>query len=130
MVAQEVKKLAGRTSAAADAVSVRIRALENSSDGKYASVLAMSSAFRSMRTIAATIAEELEAQLSATVSTLVDQALQCAVVTAVMVEELSGVAHGVTVGTSELYEQSHALNDEVRTLDEQVTHFIEFLKAV
>ena len=131
VVAQEVKTLAGRTSAAADAVSGRIRALEKSSDWTHASVLAMEDAFQSMRTIAATIAQELEAQLSATgtISSLVDQALQCADVTAVTVEELSGVAQGVTVGTGELQEQSHALEEEVRSLDEQVTSFIDFLKA-
>ena len=131
VVAQEVKTLAGRTSAAAEAVTVRIQALKKSSDGTYASVFAMQHAFQSMRSIAQTIAGELKAQLAATgtIASLVDQARQRADMTVTTVEELSGVAQEVTAGTGELQHQSHALDQEVYALDEQVTRFIEFLKS-
>ncbi len=131
VVAQEVKTLAGRTSAAADAVTIRIKALKKSSDGTHASVFAMQDAFLSMRTIAQTIAQELQAQLTATgaIASLVDQAQQRAEATARTAEKLSVDAQGATVGTGELQHQSHALDQEVETLNEQVARFVEFLKV-
>lgn len=131
VVAQEVKTLAGRTSAAADAVVVQIHTLGRSSAGTHASVAAMEAAFNGMQSISTSIASELDLQLSATgtINALVAQALQSAGAAAKTADSLTDVAHGVTRGTVELHEQSHSLNREVVTLNTQVAGFLQFLRA-
>lgn len=130
-VAYEIKALAGRTSAAADAVTAHIQALVKSSAGTHNSVSEMEVAFNGMKSISSTIASELDAQLSATglINGLVEQALRSAEDTAATVDDLTRVTHDVTGGTAELHEQSHTLNQEVFALNEQVAYFMDFLRV-